>query len=673
VVTKTQTGSQPTFTVRDDYARVPTRDGTHLHARLWRPMADEPLPVVINYDPYRSTDSRTQGRGDIFHYLARHGFILVHLSVRGTDASDGVAVDEYAPAEQADGYDAIEWFAAQPWCNGNVGMIGTSYSGFTCIQVAMHQPPHLKAIVPINATDDRYTDDVHYRGGALHTFDQVTTYGAAMPARNALPTLPEHAGDRWLDLWTEHLNGNPLWLATWLEHQTDGPYWRAASLRPGYDRIRCPVFICGGWQDAYRNATLRVFQHVSVPKKCIVGPWTHSFPDQGNPGPGVDFMGMVVRWFDHWLKGIDTGFTEEPALLVYVQEHTPPRPRRTSTPGFWRAEPGWPVPGAGEKAFYLGAEGGLRDAPSAEGGEERYEYRATVGTQNLGWGGCPWIGAPADQRPDEMYALVYTSPALTERTHVLGNPKAVIHFASTAPVVNLVCKLSDVAPDGSSALVTTGLLNVTHRASHERPEALTPGEVYEVTVELDATGYVFAAGHRIRLAVSSSDWPNTWPSPYPATNRVFYGGGRVSRLVLPVAPPKEADQAPEMPAPRMPTGIYAQEPGSTEWQVTRNVYNDRVTVAIRGGGGGRLSEALAFHTERSSVLTASDADPSAASCDSVTRLEMRMPHETVVSEGSLHFTSSREAFHLVYDLTVTLNGREHFRRVWRRSFPRRLV
>ncbi len=217
----TRTGSQPTFTVRDDYARVPTRDGTHLHARLWRPVTDEPLPVVINYDPYRSTDSRTLGRGNIFHYLARHGFIVVHLSVRGTDASEGVAVDEYAPAEQTDGYDAIEWFAGQSWCNGNVGLIGTSYSGFTCIQVAMHQPPHLKAIVPINATDDRYTDDVHYRGGALHTFDQLTTYGASMPARNALPTLPEHAGDRWMDLWTEHLEGNPLWLGTWLEHHTD--------------------------------------------------------------------------------------------------------------------------------------------------------------------------------------------------------------------------------------------------------------------------------------------------------------------------------------------------------------------------------------------------------------------------------------------------------------------
>lgn len=667
-----QRGSQPVFAVREDYVRVPMRDGVYLHARLWRPLPNEPLPVVINYDPYRPSDGRTLGRGHVWEYLARHGFVFAHLAVRGTDASEGIATDEYVPVEQTDGYDAIQWFAAQPWCNGSVGMMGTSYSGFTAIQVATLQPPHLKAIVPLLATDDRYTDDIHYRGGTLHTFNNLETYGAMMGAMNALPPLPEHAGERWMDEWMARLEQTPLWMTTWLEHQTDGPYWRAASLRSGYDRVRCPVFVWGGWLDAYRTATLRMFQHLSVPKKCVIGPWTHTFPDDGHPGPNVDFMGMVVRWFDYWLKDIDTGIMDEPPLLVYMQEHAPPHPSRTTTPGFWRAEEAFPVAGATEQILHLGSDGALVDHPDVAAGTDRYEYKATVGTQDMVWGGCVWAGAPADQRPDEIYSLVYTSSVLSEPVHILGDPRAILHFASTAPLANLACKLADVVADGSSALVTSGVLNVTHRDSHEHPEPLTPGQIYEVTVELDATGYVFAPGHRIRLAVSSSDWPNTWPSPDRATNSISYGGAHPSRLTLPRVPQKEADQAPEMSPPRLPANVRQLAP-TPYWEVARNMRDDRASVTVKYSRCGSVSETLDFREEHRSVLTASDAAPAMATCDTATRLEMRRPTETIASEGQVHFTSSHDAFHLAYDLTVTIDGRERYVRRWRRSFPRRLV
>ena len=393
---------------------------------------DEPLPVVINYDPYRSTDGRTVGRGNIFHWLARHGFIVCHLSVRGTDASEGIAEDEYAPVEQQDGCDAVAWFAEQSWTNGHVGMIGTSYSGFTCLQVAMHRPPALKAIVPVNATDDRYSNDVHYRGGTLHLFDNMTNYGVAMGAMNALPTLARHRPDDWLESWCERLEKTPLWLETWLCHQTDGPYWRGASLRPDYERVTAATLLAGAWQDAYRTPTLRMFRHLACPKRCVMGPWTHCFPDFGKPGPNFDFMGLVVRWFDRWLKGIENGVEREPALLAHMQAWEKPDPRSTTTPGFWREEAAFPVAGTVERAFHLASDGALTDAPATEHGEASFTYRATLGAATLGWGGCPWLGKPDDQRGDEAYSACFTSAPLESEIHILGNARVELTVSSTA-------------------------------------------------------------------------------------------------------------------------------------------------------------------------------------------------------------------------------------------------
>jgi uncharacterized protein len=270
--------SRPVHEIAIRRLRIPMRDGARLFATAWHPHDDGPFPVVINYDPYRSADARTLGRGNWFHYLARHGYVVIHLGVRGTDGSEGTVSDEYLPQEQLDGYDAIEWLAKQPWSNGNVGMMGTSYSGFTCLQVAMHRPPHLKAIIPLFATDDRYTDDVHYTaGGALRALCDVLFYGMMMVCKNALPPH-ESVGAEFAEIWETHLQGNEPYLIPWLEHQTDGPYWRQGSLRPHYDRIECAVFIVSGWMDGYVNPTLRVFQHVAHRRRRSSGRGRTCFP-----------------------------------------------------------------------------------------------------------------------------------------------------------------------------------------------------------------------------------------------------------------------------------------------------------------------------------------------------------------------------------------------------------
>lgn len=663
----------PQYEVADEWVKVPTLDGTRLHARLWRPDTREPLPVVINYDPYRSTDGRTIGRGDIFHWLARHGYVVCHLSVRGTDASDGIAEDEYAEVEQRDGCDAVEWFAAQPWCNGNVGMIGTSYSGFTCLQVAMHRPPALKAIVPVNATDDRYTDDVHYRGGTLHLFDNVTNYGAAMPAMNALPTLPRHRPEDWLESWVDRLERTPLWLETWLSQQVDGPYWRDASLRPGYERVTAATLLAGAWQDAYRTATLRMFRHLSCPKRCIMGPWTHSYPDFGEPGPNVDFMAMVVRWFDRWLKGIDNGVEQEPALVAYMQEHERPDPRSTSTPGFWRAEPAFPAPGTIDHVLHLDGAGRLADRAPAETGAVSYDYRATRGTATLGWGGCPWLGKADDQRADEAFSAVFTGTPLEQPLHLLGNPRVEVTLSVDAPVAHLVAKLSEVAPDGSSLLLGSGVLNLTHRDGHEAPAPLVADERYRVAVEIDALGCVVAAGHCLRLALSASDWPNTWPAPCPSTTTLHLGGDGAARLVLPSVPAKGAQDSPDLGPARMPLGRYPAHGPVPSVTVTKDVQGARTVVTVRDTATGRPDPGIEHHRNMVSTIAASDGDPAAASCETVQVFRLRFDGREVETRGRLHMQGGATTFHLAYDLTASQNGETFFRRSWRRDIPRRLV
>src|SRR5947208_2918102 len=303
---------------------IPMRDGKRLSADVFRPDAEGRFPVIMMYHPYRKDDVGRGGVGEHF-YFAERGLASVRLDARGTGTSEGVNTDEYRLQEQEDGYDAVEWLARQPWSNGNIGMYGASYSGFTALQVASHRPPHLKAIVPMYATDDRYTDDCHYTpGGSMRMYYDVGTYGGTMVAMNALPPVEDYLGEQWAEVWKKRLEENEPYLLKWMKHQVDGPYWRGASLRPGYDRIQCPVFLIGGWRDGYANAMLRTYTKLKGPRKLLMGPWVHSRPNVSVPGPRIDYLNEVARFFGHWLRDEDTGVMKEPAVAVYMQEYAKP-------------------------------------------------------------------------------------------------------------------------------------------------------------------------------------------------------------------------------------------------------------------------------------------------------------------------------------------------------------
>ncbi len=664
--------SQPThkLTVKD--WRIPMRDGIRLYAKAWHPEGEGPFPAVINYDPYRSSDWRTMSRGNFFHYLARHGFVVLHLGVRGTDGSEGTVTDEYSLQEQEDGYDSVEWIAAQSWCNGKVGMIGTSYAGFTAVQVAMHRPPHLKAIIPLYATDDRYTDDVHYDGGALCSLFDLAGWATMMVSMNALPPA-ESIGDDYEQVWKEHLEGNEPYQLNWLENQLDGQYWRPASLRPNFDSIECPVLIIGAWRDFYRNSALRMYEHLTVPKKLLMGPWGHVFPDWGYPGPSINYMPQIVRWFDHWLKDHDTGIMDEPGFTTFMRESSFTRPDFKGRSGYWVELDKWPLSDMKEKRYFLSSQQKLVEETKGEG-KDNFTYHVDVGIGNPTWHiNLVKIGEK-ERNFDDENSLNYTSNPLTRRLDIMGRPQLKLIFASTTPIVNLIVKLFDIAPDGSTDIITWGVLNTTHRDSHTEPKPLIAGEKVQLNIDLDATSWIFHPGHSIRISLASSDFPNIWPSPYPAESTVWWGGEYESCLKLPLVPESLPEEAPLFGEIEMSLDVYKLRYSPVKSEVNYVQQSGETTFKFSQNQSGNLpQDGISLIFDESSSFTVSEKNPAQALLKNVHDIQIITKESNSRAVTKAQLESDKDNFHVKYDLVVKVNEEDKFKRNWSKTFKRNLV
>jgi len=662
---------------------IPMSDGVHLALDMHVPDSPDwehtPRPFIFEYNPYRKDDVPPYtGR---LHYFAQQGYIGARLDCRGTGSSEGINRDEYTPREQQDALEAIAWVAQQPWSTGKIAMFGISYAGFTSVQVAAHHPPHLTTIIPIYFTDDRYTDDCHYRGGCLRCYYDIFHYGTSMILRNALPPYPEYSGADWGRIWEEHLAHNEPYILSWLEHQTDGDYWRPGSIRGRYAQIRCPVFLIGGWRDGYPNPPLRTFRNLTVPKKVLIGPWNHAAPDVAIPGPRINYLQEMVRWCDYWLKGEQNGVMDEPPICLYMQTYDEPRADRTVTSGYWRVEQQFPPPGSTETAYYLWEEGRLLAGPLPRSAGpatpcDQYAYRPGVGITGGLWSGGVPFGLPTDQRPDEIYSLTYTSEPLTEPLEILGNSTAVLYVSSTAPVMAFVARLCDVAPDGTSALVCNGVLNATRRTSLTKPEPLVPGQVYELTLELDATAWRFPAGHRLRLSVCSADFPNLWPTPLPGTNALYRNREHPSRLVLPVVPLRLApegalptDEA-TFEVPNWPVVPYRLAPDEVPWEVVTDVLGDRTGLRMRMHSTSHANSTTEVTSDAQFQVWASNRDPADVVATGRHHRRVTRSDGITVVEATCTVRSTATAFHVTIDLVVTVGGLLHHQRRWARSFTR---
>ena len=504
--------------MREQEVRIPVRDGSWLAATLYLPdEAAGPQPCLVEALPYRKDDLTSSYAAGYRSLCERHGYAVARIDVRGTGSSPGDALDEYQEAEQRDLPDAFTWLAAQDWCDGQIGMWGTSYSGFNSLQIAAERPPELKAICAIFATDDRWTDDVHWRGGALRLVDLVD-YDHYMTAMCVLPPVPAVWGDDWREEWQRRLEVNEPWVLTWLQENRHGPYWDHGSVRlggttSGYERIGCPVMIVAGWADGYRNNSFRTVAELArhgVPHRLLAGPWAHADPSTAMPGPRIDFDAELAAWFDHWLRG--TGEHVD-RLDVFVRTSTRPEIDLDLHEGRWVTLPS--VPPVTHAALDLAAPVTLTVAPD-------------VGT--AAWIDCaghlPW-GLSGDQRLDDERSLTWEVEP--PPSPVVGHPVFRARLWATEPAASISVKLCDVFPDGTSALVTRGSLDLAYRASvHGPPSPLVPGHEVEVEVVLDACAYEWTPGNTLRVSVAGADWPNTVAPPAPVSITV-----RTASLTLP--------------------------------------------------------------------------------------------------------------------------------------------
>jgi len=676
-------------TLRD--IRIPVSDGLELSANLWLPepvagvaAAAATFPAILEMIPYRKDDWRAASDESRGEWLAARGYAFCRLDIRGTGSSPGIALDEYTARETQDGVDAVEWLAAQPWCNGKVGMWGISYGGFTAIQVAKLHPPHLAAIVPVMATDDRYTDDIHYIGGCA-TVSELSQYAVSMVGMNAMPHRAEYRGATWADEWRERLERTPIWLFEWLRQQHDGPYWRQGSLAPDHEALTTPTFLIGGWMDEYVDAALRMLDRcVNAPRKALVGNWVHALPDDAYPGPNVDWYHEMVRFFDHWLKGVDNGVMDEPGFVAFRHDWAEPEPFPPAWPGEWIAgEAAWPPHDVEWRDLHLASGelpliGRLGDRPPAQTTVERFRHRATIGTRaGLSWGagGRP-NGVARDLRADDSLVPTFTTEPLEAGLDVVGMPAVVLAWESPVPVATAVVRLEDIAPDGTPFQVTAGILNLTHRGSHTSPEPLEPGVVAGVRIEMRSTAHRFAAGHRIRLAVGSSLWPVIWPSPFAAEFGLHLGGAGEARLVLPVlSADRRGSEVPPLkatPAGLREVGSYRGDPPT--WQVIEDVIDGSVTVVTSEFGESTLPDGrTTLYTGEHLEMTARDADPAHARMHNEVVYRLREEGSEILIEANGTIRTTASDFHMNVGLRVTIDGAPFFERGWLETIPRRLV
>ena len=644
--------------------RVRMRDGVELAVRITRPRGPGHFPAVMSSNPYRtlptlkaaSSEREYSNNANAPYYFAEHGYVSVNYDVRGTGASGGSSPDMYADAERQDGYDMVEWIATQPWSNGSVGVWGFSYGGVVAWQIAALAPPHLKAIIVGSGTEDVYHDWT-YPGGVPRSFFIYGGYAAWMAAANFAPPDSQLTGEQWSQLWDERLANSVPWSVTFLKHQTDDAYWRARSLRPNYDRVKCAVFVVGGWADWYPTAELRAFTNLTVPKRALIGPWAHAWPENGVPGPRVDARPEYLKWFDQFLKGVDTGVLREPPIILFVDKYQAPTTKYDQQTGFWRQEMEWPLARTRYTSMYPGPHGRLESHSdtSDEAELDSYTYRASVGTTSGILAGAPWE-ASRDQRQDETYSLTYTAPPLAADLEVTGNPSVDLFVTSSADVAYFVVKMCDVAPDGTSKLVTDGALNATHRISDSRPEPLKPGRIYELKFDLHSMAYVFPAGHRIRVDISSADFQNAWPVSKPAVNSLVRGARFPSHVILPIVPP----QVPALTEPVLlasPSIVSDFEPEPPQYNITYDLVNRTTTLSSASEG-------------TQATYTVSDMDPANARIVASAEYVVSRPDGDIKVEARTSTTSDAEVFRHLVQVEVTVNGKQHFSKSWAVSVPR---
>lgn len=648
-----------------DDVRVVLSDGVAVSLKIWLPEDAEtaPVPAVLEAMPYRKDDVMLVDDAARMGYVAGHGYACIRMDLRGSGSSEGVLLGEYHPQEHEDIAEVIAWAAAQPWCDGAVGLTGMSWSGCNTLHLAARRPPALKAIVSVYSTDDHYDNDIHYMGGAVLAF-YLAVWGHVMLSFNTRPGDPQVMGDAWRENWLERLEANVPFSQERLEHQRRDSYWARTAVREDPADIECPALIVGGWADAYTDSVFRLLDGIPGVRRGIIGPWGHTWPERAVPGPSIGFLQETVRWWDRWLKGIENGVDDEPLLRYFVQDVAEPRPDLELRSGVWQSADRLPTLERDGEDLWL-SSAGLALEPDRVETSVGHSSPLTLGATAGSW--LPYgtlTDLPGDQRDDDVQSLTFDSAPLTDDLTIFGQPQVVLAVSSDQPDALIVARLCAVAPDGTSSLITRGALNLTHRDSHAEPAPLEPGTVYRVAVDLKAVAERVPRGHRLRVAISTQYWPWLWPSPKRPVIHVVLGAE--SRLRLPTTDvhasivsfgPAEIAPVPEVEKlrdhhPEMTPSIDAV----TGWH--------RFVLVRDLSGGSRFPSGLEHHDEERCEFLIDPADPLSARVEMVRQI--RLGRGSWQTSTQIETTMSCTATH--FELESTVRAGEGDEQVFERSY-----
>ena len=576
-----------------DYG-ITLSDSTRLSTRLWKPIdaLGDPVPVILEFLPYRKRDG-TNARDALTHpYFAQRGYACARVDMRGNGDSHGLMADEYTQQELDDAVEVIRHLAVQDWCNGSIGMMGISWGGFNSLQVAAMTPPELKAVITLCSTVDRFADDIHYKGGCL--LNENLGWGATMWSYSGRAPDPALRSD-WREMWLDRLENEPFLPAKWLRHQTRDEYWKHGSVCEDFSTITAKVLAIGGWGDAYKNTVSNIVENIDG-SKGIVGPWVHKYPHFATPEPRIGFLQEALRWWDKWLKGIETGVENDPDLRLYQMDGVRPQTWYTERAGRWVAQtPERDHHHPAEIRKYFLGDDGLTDEPATidanvispqDCGADSGEYCAI------------WLGPemPGDQRRDDALSVIWDGNTLDSDLVITGAPEITLCVSSDKPVAQLAVRLNHIHPDGSSTRITYGILNLCHRDGHGKSKPLPINQSVNVTLNLDQCAYTVPAGHRVRVSISNAYWPLLWPSP-EATRLQIHSGTINLPLLNEVAgstvtfPPPEAADPWETTTIREDTNSRRQETDLNTGIVHLHIVDD--FGKVRDAGHGLINGSIA--------------------------------------------------------------------------------
>ncbi|MFE9371749.1 CocE/NonD family hydrolase [Streptomyces sp. NPDC006711] len=656
----------PHRTRRED-VRIPLSDGTLLYARLWRPVTDEPVPALLEYAPHRLTDGTAPRDWQRHPWYAGHGYASVRVDVRGYGCSEGLPGDPYDATEVADGVEVVGWLARQPWCTGKVGMFGIAWGGCAALQIAALAPEPLKAVVTVCSSDDRYDNDVHYLGGSVLAVD-THAWAATLLALVARPPDPAFIGEKWREMWLERLESVRPFIHTWLAHQTRDAYWEQGSVPEDYGAIGAAVLAVGGWHDPHRDTVLRLVEHLPTDRvRGLIGPWSHQYPDRGlSPGPAIGFLQETLRWWDQHLKGEETGVMKEPPLRSWIGQSHPPATAYAELPGRWVGDPAWPSPHITPVAYALsGAPVRVRSP----------QHTGLDAGRFVPFGGAADL--PPDQRAEDAHSAAFDFPVPEGPgpLEILGRPVVTLRLRMDVPFGQAIARLCDVAPDGSSTLVTRGALNLSSRHGRDRADAWPLGATQDVTFALSGIGHAFSPGHRVRLAVSSAYWPWIWPQ---ADSVGFTLDPAGSSLQLPVREHTSDDTiAFADPEQSKPLGVSFPAPldePRPERLVVRDVAKGewRLEVGPRPGGTRVHPDGLECVEDARETYVIESDDPLSARTCSTWHVQLHRPElGWDVSVDTRSEISCDAADFVMADEVVCREGDEVvFHRTWHHRLPR---